>query len=255
MLMIPDVAGLGVAANLQYVRESGFCGRAGPGGRVHLLHFASPVTDFAIRTTVSPTTNKGQFLPLVLKQLVQRLRRHDKPIRNHGKATRRAAVAIVLHELEGEVCLLMIRRAQRAGDPWSGHMAFPGGRRDPEDRDDRSCAIRETREEIALDLDLLGNEICSLSDVNTGWRADRPEMLVAPFVFTVDQLPQLQPNYEVDSVVSVPLAFLLDRGNRVPLKWEWRGTQVESDSYLYHEHRIWGLSLMMIDELIEAAER
>jgi hypothetical protein len=41
----------------------------------------------------------------------------------------------------------------------------------------------------------------------------------------------------------------------VPLKWEWRGTQVESDSYLFDDHRIWGLSLMMIDELIEAVER
>ena len=194
-------------------------------------------------------------MPLVLKQLVQRLHRHEKPVRSFGRVTRRAAVAIVLHEINGSVCLLMIRRAQRVGDPWSGHMAFPGGRRDPEDRDDRFCAVRETREEIALDLDALGTEICALGDVNTGWRADRPEMLVTPFVFTVDQLPALELNHEVDSVVSVPLAFLLDRGNRVPLKWEWRGTQVESDSYLFDDHRIWGLSLMMIDELIEAVER
>ena len=149
----------------------------------------------------------------------------------------------------------MIRRATRAGDPWSGHMAFPGGRRDPEDSSDLACAVRETEEEIALDLSDLGTRICTLADVNTGWRADRPEMLVTPFVFTVSTLPALRPNHEVDGVVSVPFAYLLDRSNRVPLKWEWRGTQVESDSYLYKEHRIWGLSLMMIDELIEAAER
>ena len=192
---------------------------------------------------------------MVFNQLMPRLQRYEIPDRAYGEVTRRAAVAIVLHEADGELCLLMIRRAQREGDPWSGHMAFPGGRRDPDDIYDRFCAIRETREEIALDLDALGSEVCALGEVNTGWRADRPEMLVAPFIYRVEQLPELDLNYEVDAVVSVPLRFLMDRSNRVPLAWEWRGTQVESDSYLYRDNRIWGLSLMMIDELIEAAER
>lgn len=192
---------------------------------------------------------------MVFNQLMPRLQGYEKPDRAYGEVTRRAAVAIVLHKVDGELCLLMIRRAQREGDPWSGHMAFPGGRRDPDDIDDRFCAIRETREEIALDLDALGSEVCALGEVNTGWRADRPEMLVAPFIYRVEQLPELDLNYEVDAVVSVPLRFLMDRSNRVPLAWEWRGTQVESDSYLYRDNRIWGLSLMMIDELIEAAER
>jgi 8-oxo-dGTP pyrophosphatase MutT (NUDIX family) len=192
---------------------------------------------------------------MVFNQLMPRLQGYEKPDRAYGEVARRAAVAIVLHEAYGELCLLMIRRAQREGDPWSGHMAFPGGRRDPDDIDDRFCAIRETREEIALDLDALGSEVCALGEVNTGWRADRPEMLVAPFIYRVEQLPELDLNYEVDAVVSVPLRFLMDRSNRVPLAWEWRGTQVESDSYLYRDNRIWGLSLMMIDELIEAAER
>ena len=169
---------------------------------------------------------------MVFNQLMPRLQGYEKPDRAYGEVTRRAAVAIVLHEADGELCLLMIRRAQREGDPWSGHMAFPGGRRDPDDIDDRFCAIRETREEIALDLDALGSEVCALGEVNTGWRADRPEMLVAPFIYRVEQLPELDLNYEVDAVVSVPLRFLMDRSNRVPLAWEWRGTQVESDSYL-----------------------
>jgi len=151
---------------------------------------------------------------LVYKQLIPRLQQYEKPSRAFGEVTHRAAVAIVLHECDDELCLL-----------------------------------------IALDLDALGHEVCALGDVNTGWRADRPEMLVAPFIYRVEQLPALDLNYEVDGVISVPLSFLMDRSNRVPLKWEWRGTQVESDSYLYQDSRIWGLSLMMIDELIEAVER
>ncbi|MBT3458112.1 MAG: NUDIX domain-containing protein, partial [Halieaceae bacterium] len=102
---------------------------------------------------------------MVFNQLMPRLQGYEKPDRAYGDVTRRAAVAIVLHEADGELCLLMIRRAQREGDPWSGHMAFPGGRRDPDDIDDRFCAIRETREEIALDLDALGSEVCALGEV------------------------------------------------------------------------------------------
>ena len=45
----------------------------------------------------------------------------------------RAAVAIMVREGSDATEMLMIRRATREGDPWSGHMGFPGGRRDPED--------------------------------------------------------------------------------------------------------------------------
>ena len=85
--------------------------------------------------------------------------------------------------------------------------------------------------------------------MNTGWRKDRPEMLVTPFIFQVSELPALTPNYEVDDVVWVPLHFLMDAANREPLEWDWKGKKMETDSYLYDSYRIWGLSLMMIDEM------
>jgi 8-oxo-dGTP pyrophosphatase MutT (NUDIX family) len=53
---------------------------------------------------------------------------------------------------EGDAEVLFIKRAGRAGDRWSGHTALPGGKRDPEDADDVAAAVRETREEIGLDL-------------------------------------------------------------------------------------------------------
>ena len=149
----------------------------------------------------------------------------------------------------------MIRRATREGDPWSGHMGFPGGRRDPGDSSNLSCALRETHEEIGVDLAQWGTPLGELSDVNTGWRKDRPEMLVTPFIFQVTELPELTPNHEVDDVVWVPLYFLLDEGNREPLEWEWKGQKMETDSYLYASYRIWGLSLMMIDEMMGLLRR
>jgi NUDIX domain len=52
----------------------------------------------------------------------------------------------------GDPEILFIKRAGRAGDRWSGHVALPGGRRDRPDLDDRAAAIRETKEEVGLDL-------------------------------------------------------------------------------------------------------
>ena len=69
-------------------------------------------------------------------------------------------------------------------------------------------------------------------------------------VFRVATLPALTPNHEVDDVVWVPLHFLMDSANREPLAWEWKGQNMETDSYLYQSYRIWGLSLMMIDEML-----
>jgi len=162
----------------------------------------------------------------------------------------RAAVAIMVREGSEATEMLMIRRATREGDPWSGHMGFPGGRRDPGDACNFSCALRETEEELGVNLGDWGTRLGELSDVNTGWRADRPEMLVTPYVFRVDELPAFAPNHEVDDVVWVPLHFLMDPRNREPLEWEWKGQKMETDSYLYDSYRIWGLSLMMIDEMI-----
>ena len=57
-------------------------------------------------------------------------------------APRAAVAAIFTPTLE----LLFMRRAEVSGDPWSGHLAFPGGRVDPTDRDDLHAAMRETEE-------------------------------------------------------------------------------------------------------------
>ena len=200
-------------------------------------------------TTLSPRRMKVLMRDLS-RQLESRLSKFVKDEAAFEPRAGRAAVAIMVREGLEATEMLMIRRARREGDPWSGHMGFPGGRRDPGDPCNFSCAVRETEEEIGVDLGEWGTRLGELSDVNTGWRADRPEMLVTPFVFRVTELPELVPNHEVDDVVWVPLHFLMDHGNREPLDWEWKGQKMATDSYLYESYRIWGLSLMMIDELI-----
>ena len=165
--------------------------------------------------------------------------------------SKRAAVAITVRSGVSGPEILMIQRAVRQGDPWSGHMGFPGGRKDESDVSDMACAKRETREEIGFDLDVYGELVCQLSDVNTGWRADRPEMLVAPFVFKVGSTPVFELNHEVDDTLWVPLSFLLNDANRCRHQWDWRGEVLESDAFTFDDRLIWGLSLMMIDELLQ----
>lgn len=115
---------------------------------------------------------------------------------------------------EGDAELLFIKRAGRAGDRWSGHTALPGGMRDPEDADDLAAAIRETREEIGLDLDTAhclraGNLPERL--VTTTWGKDTL-MVLCPYIFllTGKTVPVLQPQpTEVAAVHWVPLRALL----------------------------------------------
>jgi len=126
----------------------------------------------------------------------------------------RAAVALVLRERDGDLEALFIRRAEHEGDPWSGHLAFPGGRIDPTDTGPRMAAERETLEELELDLSgarLLGQ----LSDVP----GHAESICVSAFVYAlgpalepeqVGDDPVLKPNYEIREAFWSPLHHLTD---------------------------------------------
>jgi 8-oxo-dGTP pyrophosphatase MutT (NUDIX family) len=123
--------------------------------------------------------------------------------------TRQAAVAVILRERVRDdtlaTDLLFIRRAEKPGDPWSGHMAFPGGHKEASDASLLAAAIRETREEIGLDLDGAGRHIGTLDHQRAQPRGRPLNMLIAPFVFRVQGEPSFRPNHEVAEVVWTPL--------------------------------------------------
>src|SRR5262245_47115664 len=118
-----------------------------------------------------------------------------------------ASVALVLHEPPGAGPeLLFIERAVRAADPWSGHMAFPGGRRQVEDADLASTACRETLEEVGFEPKaLLGR----LDDFSGSRGPAVPHLRVAAFVFEAPERPRVIPSSEVQSAVWVPLTWIL----------------------------------------------
>ncbi len=161
----------------------------------------------------------------------------------------RSSVATVLREHGGELQVLLIKRAQNEGDRWSGHIAFPGGREQQEDNNIRQTAIRETSEEIGLGLSV-DDYIGRMSDVMTMAHGTRKPMVVSPYAFKLQGDPSFTINHEVDQVIWLPVSFLADRSNRETMRWEKSGMSLKLPCYFYGEHRIWGLTLKMLDELV-----
>ena len=162
-----------------------------------------------------------------------------------------ASVAAVLRRSAEGTEALFIERAIRDDDPWSGHMAFPGGRREVHDQDSRATAERETREEIGLDLDGV-ERLGDLSPVHGGARSTREPLQVSPHAYWWDgPRPELTLNYEVRSTVWVRLDHLADAGNHIAYQYPaypdetWPGIEVEGGRV------VWGLTLRMLEDLFE----
>jgi 8-oxo-dGTP pyrophosphatase MutT (NUDIX family) len=158
-----------------------------------------------------------------------------------------AAVAAVL---SADDRLLFIKRAERHGDPWSGHIGLPGGHVEATDEGALAAAVRETGEEIGLDLECDGELLGSLPVARTHLVVGRGPRWVAPFVFAVRGTPSLTLSDEVQEVIWVPLAFLLDPANRGDMVWGGRGVPMLLPCYRFEGHLIWGLTLKMVDELL-----
>lgn len=160
---------------------------------------------------------------------------------------RRAAVSLVLRPGPE---LLLIRRSLRVGDPWSGHLALPGGHVDPGDRDAEAAALRETLEEVGLDLRAWGTRLGRLDDFVTQPEHPRHPLTISAFVYGGGASPALRPNHEVAGLLWLPLVDLgrpERRGTRV---LEWRGEARTLPTFPVGDDAVWGLTLRLIDDLL-----
>ena len=176
---------------------------------------------------------------------------------DHGveAAGTRAAVAAILREVPGAegAELFFIRRADHPLDPWSGHVAFPGGRRDPEDTSLLATAIRETREEVGIDLSP-GHLVGRLPDVPAFSRSGRGDLVVTPFVFALTGEVTVAPNQEVATTLWVPVATLARPDVRTSFKLDHDGKSYELPCIHLDpgRHRLWGMTLRMLETLLDA---
>lgn len=176
---------------------------------------------------------------------------HHRPRRlRWRRRLKRAAVAVILRESRQGAEALLAVRAHRDGDPWSGDMAFPGGRVDAVDEASASTAARrETEEEIGLRLSR-DDGIGRLSDRLTLDHGRRAPMVVSPFVYrcTDEATPRL--NHEITATRWVALAWLDEPIHRDTMRWQIGRVVLSMPCYDCGDgQRLWGLTLAMLDEL------
>lgn len=168
------------------------------------------------------------------------------PLRVDEPGRRLAAVAVIAAPHPDSI--LLIRRSERLGDPWSGHLGLPGGGFDPEDVDLLGTAVRETREEVGVEL---SGTAClgSLDDV-----APRtpvlPPITVRPFVFCLDRRPALRLSDEVAHAFWIELAHLELPGIYQERVLEIHGLPRSVMGYSLEDGLVWGMTERILTPLL-----
>jgi len=173
------------------------------------------------------------------------------PARVGAEVGRRAAVALVLRDGPSGIELLFIRRAEHPEDPWSGQMAFPGGRSEPGDADLLATAVRETAEEIGIDLSREAEHLGRLDEVRAMARLRPVDLAIAPFVFRLRGAASLRPNHEVRSVHWIPLDELVREERRSVMDYPYQGSTLQFPCLRVEDVVIWGLTYRMFVSLQE----
>lgn len=172
----------------------------------------------------------------------------DDPLIPEGDVIQ-AAVALVLRARE-PLELLLIKRATSERDPWSGHMALPGGRRDEVDADPLDTARRETMEETAVDLagaDPLGR----LDDVRPS-SVRLPSLTISPFVFGVSAgIDATVASREVEQVFWVSVDELRTGETRSKVTIPLPGGARDFPSFEVHGEHVWGLTYRILEQFLQ----
>lgn len=174
-----------------------------------------------------------------------------RPVEVSEAGVRRAAVALIFRAgEEGRPELLFIKRAEYPGDPWSGQVAFPGGREEQEDASLAGTAVRETREETGIDLERDGRIIGTLDDLYP--RSVRlPPVSVRPFVFALERVEPLTLSSEVALAFWIPFGSLATSD-------AWRedtvfasGIQLNARVFRHQDHVIWGMTERILGQMLQ----
>jgi 8-oxo-dGTP pyrophosphatase MutT (NUDIX family) len=165
--------------------------------------------------------------------------------------SRWAAVAAVLRVTD-QPELLFIKRAELERDPWSGHVAFPGGRAEAADASLEATAMRETLEELSVDLrdgKILGrlDDLAPRSPV-------LPPIIIRPFVAVVAPSVVCVPSAEVASAFWVPLSVLRDDAAAAEHVMEINGARARFPAYRVNDHVVWGLTERIVRQLLSLLE-
>lgn len=184
-------------------------------------------------------------MPLTVEQIREALSRHHPTLVAREADHAEAAVALVLAGPRNDLSLCAILRAEHPLDPWSGHMALPGGRASAEDSGPRSVAERETLEEVGIALDE-SHWIGQLSNVVVNLGGDR-RMVLSPFIYYLgEELAPFAISDEVAEAYWIPLSHLWDPRNAGRFEWLRNGAKLLYPSIRYRDAAIWGLTFRVL---------
>jgi 8-oxo-dGTP pyrophosphatase MutT (NUDIX family) len=195
-----------------------------------------------------------RFAPLLAQPIMARIRSalasHTPVEAEEEKGVRKAAVALIFRLGENDALeLLFIKRADYEGDPWSGQIAFPGGRAEERDASLEQTAIRETREETGIDLAREGMMVGRLDDLRP--RAVRlPAIMVRPFVALLDRTEPLVLSPEVALSFWLPFASLTRAEAWHEDIVSAGGIQINARVFRHQEHVIWGMTERILAQLL-----
>jgi 8-oxo-dGTP pyrophosphatase MutT (NUDIX family) len=189
------------------------------------------------------------YFELICRILRDRLRPIDDLAIDHPPA-QQAAVALMLRSQDGEAEALFIKRAEHPKDPWSGNLALPGGRAEPQDLDLRSVAVRETLEEVGIDLDA-GGEFLGRLETVTPLSVRLPRIDVTPLVAIAPPaaVPRLNVK-EVENSFWWPVATLKRQGPSDVVRLVIRGQAHEWPAYRSPYGSIWGLTERILTQFL-----
>ncbi len=161
-----------------------------------------------------------------------------------------ASVAVIRRPASGSDEILLIQRARFDTDPWSGHMALPGGRREPDDRSLLETAIRETREETAIELDAYGVALGSLAVVEPQ-SVRLPALSILPLVFSVPAGTMAEVvSAEVADAFWVPITSLTDPGARTVHRRRIDDRVLTFPALAVEDRIVWGMTRRILQDLI-----
>jgi 8-oxo-dGTP pyrophosphatase MutT (NUDIX family) len=146
--------------------------------------------------------------------------------------------------------LLLIRRAEHARDPWSGHMALPGGRREPGDLSLLDTARREAMEEVGIALDGATHVIGRLDPVAPR-NAHLPRLTILPLVFVVpgETVGRVASPREVAALHWVPLDQLRDPARHTSISYPPAG-DLRFPAFDVAGGSVWGLTHRVLSDLL-----
>ena len=162
---------------------------------------------------------------------------------------KQAAVTLLLRENLSVIEILIIKRAEHPRDPWSGHLALPGGRADATDANLIHTAAREMSEEVGIELDVETSFVGLLPQLSPA-NSLLPKIEITPLIALAPTEFSLQPNREVAAAFWMPITELQRTGKSASYRYQHDEAIIKYPAYPSPHGEIWGITMKILSDFL-----